>query len=114
MRAARRIPFFQEGYLQLIAPKLAATFFVILNFREEAKLLTYLEDFSSEERRERFTSVLRIRTKYITWTVEDAFQMHNASAVIHGCDVFGIQEAHLIANRNANGLDRNSAMDTQQ
>ncbi|MFD0797741.1 TrmH family RNA methyltransferase [Maribacter chungangensis] len=81
---------------------------------EEAKLLDYLEDFISEERRERFISVLANRTKFITVALEDVFQMHNTSAVIRSCDVFGIQEAHLIQNRNANELDKNIAMGAQQ
>ncbi len=81
---------------------------------EETKLLNYLEDFISEERRERFISVLAHRTKHITVALEDVFQMHNTSAVIRSCDVFGIQEAHLIQNRNANELDKNIAMGAQQ
>ncbi|MFT6795876.1 MAG: tRNA (guanosine-2'-O-)-methyltransferase [Maribacter sp.] len=81
---------------------------------EETQLLTYLEDFISEERRERFISVLNKRTKYITVALEDVFQMHNTSAVIRSCDIFGVQEAHLIQNRNANELDKNIAMGAQQ
>lgn len=81
---------------------------------EETKLLDYLEDFISEERRERFISVLGNRTKHITVALEDVFQMHNTSAVIRSCDVFGVQEAHLIQNRNANELDKNIAMGAQQ
>lgn len=81
---------------------------------EETKLLNYLEEFISEERRERFISVLANRTKYITVALEDVFQQHNTSAVIRSCDIFGIQEAHLIQNRNANELDKNIAMGAQQ
>ena len=81
---------------------------------DETKLLNYLEDFISEERRERFISVLANRTKHITVALEDVFQMHNTSAVIRSCDVFGIQEAHLIQNRNTNELDKNIAMGAQQ
>lgn len=80
----------------------------------DTKLLNYLEDFISEERRERFISVLANRTKHITVALEDVFQMHNTSAVIRSCDCFGIQEAHLIQNRNANELDKNIAMGAQQ
>ncbi|MFT5737089.1 MAG: tRNA (guanosine-2'-O-)-methyltransferase [Maribacter sp.] len=69
---------------------------------EETQLLTYLEGFISEERRERFISVLNKRTKYMTVVLEDVFQMHNTSAVIRSCDIFGVQEAHLIQNRNTN------------
>jgi tRNA (guanosine-2'-O-)-methyltransferase len=81
---------------------------------EEAQLLTYLEGFISEERKKRFTSVLNRRTNYITVALEDVFQMHNTSAVIRSCDIFGIQEAHLIQNRNTNELDKNIAMGAEQ
>ncbi len=81
---------------------------------EETELLTYLEDFISEERKERFISVLEKRTKFITVALEDVFQLHNTSAVIRSCDIFGIQEAHLIENRNSTALDKNIAMGAQQ
>ena len=81
---------------------------------EEAELLIYLEDFISAKRRERFISILENRTKFITVALEDVFQLHNASAVVRSCDIFGIQEAHIIENRNRNPLDKNIAMGAQQ
>ena len=80
----------------------------------DLELLEYLEDFISEERKERFISVLEKRTKFITVALEDVFQLHNTSAVIRSCDIFGIQEAHLIENRNSTALDKNIAMGAQQ
>lgn len=77
-------------------------------------LLQYLEEFISPERRERFSRILRERTKYITVATEDVFQMHNASAVIRTCEVFGIQEAHLIEDRFGHRLDKNISMGAQQ
>ena len=53
-------------------------------------LLTYLEDFISVERKARFLEVLKERTNFITVAIEDVFQLHNASAVIRSCEVFGI------------------------
>ena len=81
---------------------------------EEVELLIYLEDFISAKRRERFISILENRTKFITVALEDVFQLHNASAVVRSCDIFGIQEAHIIENRNRNPLDKNIAMGAQQ
>ncbi|WP_396637588.1 TrmH family RNA methyltransferase [Maribacter sp. R77961] len=80
----------------------------------DENLLSYLEDFISEERRERFISVLERRTKYITVAIEDVFQLHNTSAVIRSCEVFGIQDAHVIENRFGKRLDKNIAMGAQQ
>ena len=81
---------------------------------EENELLVYLEEFISIERRERFISILENRTKFITVALEDVFQLHNASAVIRSCDIFGVQEAHIIENRNRNELDKNISMGAQQ
>lgn len=77
-------------------------------------LLKYLEDFISEERKERFLEVLETRTKYITVAIEDLFQMHNASAVIRSCEVFGVQEAHVIEDRYGQRLDKNIAMGAEK
>jgi len=77
-------------------------------------LLVYLENFISEERRERFISVLESRTRHITVAIEDVFQLHNTSAVIRSCEVFGIQDAHVIENKFGKRLDKNIAMGAQQ
>ena len=41
-----------------------------------------------------------MRTRHMTLAVEDVYQPHNASAVVRTCDSFGIQEMHIIENRN--------------
>lgn len=80
----------------------------------DMKLLDYLENFITADRSERFLDILKERTKYITVAVEDVFQMHNTSAIIRSCDVFGIQEAHLIEGRFGKRLDKNIAMGAEQ
>lgn len=80
----------------------------------DQKLLAYLENIISPERKERFIQILEERTNYITVAVEDVFQMHNTSAVIRSCDAFGIQTAHLIEDRFGKRLDKNIAMGAQQ
>jgi len=44
--------------------------------------------------------VLGYRTRYITVVLEDIYQPQNASAVLRTCDCFGIQDIHIIENRN--------------
>ncbi|MGB5498484.1 MAG: RNA methyltransferase [Maribacter sp.] len=80
----------------------------------DQQLLTYLEDFISIERKERFIKILEERTKFLTVAIEDVFQLHNTSAVIRSCEVFGIQTAHVIENRFGKRLDKNIAMGAQQ
>lgn len=77
-------------------------------------LLEYLEGFLTPGRRHKFLEILSRRTRYITVALEDVYQMHNASAVIRSCDVFGIQDAHLIEGRFGNRLDKNIAMGAQK
>lgn len=63
--------------------------------------LNFLLDFVSDERRELFNDLVEKRTRYATVVLEDIFQPHNASAVLRSCDCFGIQDVHIIENRNS-------------
>lgn len=77
-------------------------------------LLTYLEGYLTDERKQRFLDVLQNRTKYLTVAIEDVFQLHNTSAVIRSCDAFGLQEVHVIEDRFGQRLDKNIAMGAEQ
>ena len=77
-------------------------------------LLAYLEGYLTAERKARFADVLCRRTRFLTVALEDVYQLHNASAVIRSCDVFGIQDAHLIEGRFGQRVDKNIAMGAQQ
>lgn len=60
----------------------------------------FLTQFITEERLQLFNKVLSTRTRYLTAVLEDIFQTQNASAVIRSCECFGIQDVHIIENRN--------------
>lgn len=77
-------------------------------------LFSYLENFVTEKRRQKFLKILNNRTKHFTVVLEDVYQMHNTSAVIRSCDIFGIQEAHAIEVDNKNVLDKEIAMGAQK
>ncbi len=64
------------------------------------QLTAYLRDFITEERWEKINQVLQQRTRHISVVLEDIYQPHNASAVLRSCDGFGIQDVHIIENRN--------------
>jgi len=66
---------------------------------ENKKLAAYLENFVSERRRNLFDTILSKRTKHITVVLEDLFEKHNISAVARSCDIFGIQDLHIIENK---------------
>ncbi|WP_375239011.1 TrmH family RNA methyltransferase [Aurantibacter sp.] len=80
----------------------------------DIKLLEHLESFLSENRLKRFHHVLSGRTKHFTVATEDVYQLHNTSAVIRSCDVFGIQEVTIVEEKNSKRIDREIAMGAQK
>ncbi|MFD2551014.1 TrmH family RNA methyltransferase [Bizionia sediminis] len=80
----------------------------------DRQLLNYLEGFLTTHRREKFLQVLAGRTKHFTVATEDVYQLHNTSAVIRSCDVFGIQNVHIVEERNSKRIDREIAMGAQK
>jgi tRNA (guanosine-2'-O-)-methyltransferase len=64
------------------------------------ELIEYLRNFITAERFNKFQAALLQRTRHITIALEDIYQSHNASAVLRTCDCFGIQDVHIIENRN--------------
>lgn len=80
----------------------------------QSPLITYLEDFVSERRKALFTRILAARTRHFTVVLEDIFQPHNASAVVRTCDIFGIQDVHVIENKYINKMSRHVAKGAQK
>ena len=76
--------------------------------------LAYLEGFLTDNRKERFANVLANRTNHFTIVVEDVFQMHNTSAVMRSCEVFGIQHLNIIEQRFGKSIDKEIAMGAQK
>lgn len=76
--------------------------------------LHFLENILTENRKNKFLKVLGNRTKHFTVVVEDVFQMHNASAVMRSCEVFGIQELNVIEQRYGKSIDKEIAMGAQK
>ncbi|GAA3787019.1 RNA methyltransferase [Corallibacter vietnamensis] len=80
----------------------------------DLKLLEHLETYLTDNRRTRFNKVLSQRTKHFTVATEDVYQLHNTSAVIRSCDVFGIQEVNIVEEQNTKKIDREIAMGAQK
>ncbi len=66
----------------------------------KTELLNFLESFISGNKKNLFNRIIEYRTRYITVVLEDIYQPHNASAVLRTCDCFGVQDVHIIENRN--------------
>lgn len=78
----------------------------------QAEILTYLQTFLTTHRIEKFKEILNNRTRHFTVAIEDVYQPHNASAILRSCDVFGIQDVHIIEKsyvfKNSNQVSKNA------
>ena len=77
-------------------------------------LLHFLEAKLSQRRRNLFKKVIEKRTNYFTVATQDVYQLHNTSAVIRSCDVFGVQNVHVVEEVNLKKIDREIAMGAQK
>lgn len=85
-----------------------------MEYTSNTDYLNYLETFITAHRKEKFIDILQHRTKHFTVAIEDVFQMHNTSAVMRTCDVFGIQELNVIEERFGKKIDKEIAMGAQK
>lgn len=77
-------------------------------------LFKYLQTYLTERRKELFQQVLAQRTRHFTVATEDVYQLHNTSAVMRTCDVFGIQDLHVVEERLGKRVDKEIAMGAQK
>ncbi|MCJ7757199.1 MAG: RNA methyltransferase [Gillisia sp.] len=80
----------------------------------DPELIAFLEDLLTPARKALFDKVVRQRTNHFTVVTEDVYQLHNTSAVMRSCDVFGIQNIHVIEERNLKKIEREIAMGAQK
>lgn len=77
--------------------------------------LHYLENnFLTEARKAKFLKVLASRSNHFTVAIEDVFQLHNTSAVMRSCEVFGIQQLHVVEEKYGKSIDKEIAMGAQK
>lgn len=67
---------------------------------KEKWLLNRFYQHISDNKREKFESIILDRTRHVTVVLENLFQPHNAAAVLRSCDCFGVQDVHVIENSN--------------
>lgn len=80
----------------------------------DKKLLNYFENYLTEKRKATFKRVLANRTRHFTVVLEDIYQPHNASAVVRTCDIFGVQDLHVIENKYVNRVSKYVAKGSQK
>lgn len=84
------------------------------NLFSDRNYLDYLEEFITENRKEGFLRVLQNRTKHFTVALEDVYQLHNTSAVMRSCEVFGVQELNVVEQRFGKKIDKEIAMGAEK
>lgn len=77
-------------------------------------LLSYLEGFLTDARKEKFIDILSRRTNHFTVAMEDVYQLHNTSAVMRSCEVFGIQNLNVIEEKYARTIDKEIALGAEK
>ncbi len=73
-------------------------------------LLEHLSAHVTEKRLEKMTRILAWRTRHLTLVMEDIYQSQNASAVLRSCECFGVQDVHIIENRNTYEINPDVAL----
>ncbi len=76
----------------------------------QEELIQFFGEHITENRMKMFERVIKDRTRYITVVLEDIYQGHNASAVLRSCDCFGIQDVHIVENRNEYTISKDVAL----
>jgi tRNA (guanosine-2'-O-)-methyltransferase len=76
--------------------------------------LNYLESFITTNRRENFLRILQQRSKHFTVAIQDIYQLHNTSAVLRTCEVFGVQELNVIEEKMGKTIDKEIALGAQK
>jgi len=80
----------------------------------DQKLLEHLQGLLTDRRIDLFEKVLNQRTDHFTVVAQDVYQLHNTSAVVRSCDVFGVQNLHIIEENLLRRIDKEIAMGAQK
>lgn len=60
-----------------------------------------MSEYVTDNKKQLFEEILNKRTRYLTVVLEDLFKAHNASAVMRTAEGLGIQDIHVVEQRNA-------------
>ena len=77
-------------------------------------LIAHMSKCVTKNRLALFKQVLVERSRYITVLLEDIYQSQNASAVLRTCDCTGIQDVHIVEERNEYEINRDVALGSDQ
>lgn len=67
---------------------------------DDAQIVSILEDYVSQARRDRIEHVLGRRLARVTVVVEDVYDPHNAAAILRTCEALGLCQVHVIEGQH--------------
>ncbi len=67
-----------------------------LSSADVTSMISALEPFANEARRERLKSVIDARLGSVTVLFDSPHDPHNGAAVLRSCDAFGVQHLHIV------------------
>jgi tRNA (guanosine-2'-O-)-methyltransferase len=76
--------------------------------------VAYLSQFITADRFNKMLDIIENRTYKLSIVLEDIYQTHNASAVVRSCECFGVQDLHIIENRNRYQLNPEIVLGSNQ
>ena len=77
-------------------------------------ILQEFYEMLTPERIRLFEQIIDQRTNHFTVAIEDVFQLHNTSAVMRSCEVFGIQQLNVVEEKFGKRIDKEIAMGAQK
>lgn len=76
----------------------------------EYRLIEHFSQYISDHKKELVEQVLNERTRYLTVVLEDIYQAQNANAAVRTCECMGLQDIHIIENKNQYEVNRRVLM----
>ncbi len=67
---------------------------------KHSNIISKLTDVINDDRVDLLHQVLNERTRYLTVVLDDIYQPQNASAILRSCECLGIQDLHVIEDKN--------------
>ena len=67
---------------------------------KKQEFIEYLSNLVTKNKLQKMDEALRHRTKFVTVLLEELYQPLNASAITRTCDCFGVQDLHVVENKN--------------
>ncbi len=77
-----------------------------MNTKQRSDIISKLSGVINDERSALLEEVLNQRSRYLTVVLDDIFQPQNSSAIMRTCECIGMQDIHVIEDRNEHKTNR--------